>query len=83
MVIGAIFLAVFTTAALDVTGVLGVLSPIGEQGGNLPRIAVLNADFRGKPQPTNVLSWPSEERGAEFAGEAPEPPEPGAPDGRW
>ena len=41
------------------------------------RIAVLNADFRGKPQPTNVLSWPSEERGAEFVGEAPEPPEPG------
>ncbi|MGL4321222.1 MAG: rRNA maturation RNase YbeY [Paracoccaceae bacterium] len=27
------------------------------------RIAVLNADFRGKPAPTNVLSWPSEERG--------------------
>ncbi len=22
------------------------------------RIATLNADFRGKPQPTNVLSWP-------------------------
>lgn len=44
------------------------------------RIAVLNADFRGKPQPTNVLSWPSEERGAEFAGEAPEPPEPGEAD---
>jgi len=44
------------------------------------RIAVLNADFRGKPQPTNVLSWPSEERGAEFVGEAPERPEPGAPD---
>lgn len=44
------------------------------------RIAVLNADFRGKPQPTNVLSWPSEERGAEFVGEAPEPPEAGAAD---
>jgi probable rRNA maturation factor len=44
------------------------------------RIAVLNADFRGKPQPTNVLSWPSQERGAEFAGEAPEPPEPGEAD---
>ena len=28
------------------------------------RIAELNADFRGKPQPTNVLSWPSAERGA-------------------
>jgi probable rRNA maturation factor len=41
------------------------------------RIAALNADFRGKPQPTNVLSWPSEERGAEFVGEAPELPEPG------
>lgn len=24
------------------------------------RIAELNADFRGKPAPTNVLSWPSE-----------------------
>ncbi len=47
---------------------------------NDARIAELNADFRGKPQPTNVLSWPSEERGAEFAGEAPEPPEPGEAD---
>lgn len=28
------------------------------------RIAALNANFRGKPQPTNVLSWPSEERAA-------------------
>jgi probable rRNA maturation factor len=26
------------------------------------RISVLNADFRGKPAPTNVLSWPAEER---------------------
>jgi probable rRNA maturation factor len=42
------------------------------------RIAVLNADFRGKPVPTNVLSWPSEERGADVAGEDPERPEPGA-----
>ena len=25
------------------------------------RIADLNADFRGKPTPTNVLSWPAEE----------------------
>ena len=50
---------------------------ISLMGCNDARIAVLNADFRGKPQPTNVLSWPSEERGAEFAGEAPEHPEPG------
>lgn len=41
------------------------------------RIAALNADFRGKPQPTNVLSWPSEERGAEHEGALPAPPEPG------
>lgn len=44
------------------------------------RIAELNADFRGKPQPTNVLSWPSEERAAETPGEEPEPVEPGPPE---
>lgn len=44
------------------------------------RIALLNADFRGKPVPTNVLSWPSDERGAEFVGDAPDLPEPGDPD---
>ncbi len=48
---------------------------------NDKRIAELNEDFRGKPQPTNVLSWPSEERGSAKAGEmphlpAPEPPMP-------
>ncbi len=41
------------------------------------RIAVLNADFRGKPQPTNVLSWPSEDRSPEEAGVAPVAPLPG------
>lgn len=39
------------------------------------RIAELNADFRGKAQPTNVLSWPSEDRGAEDEGERPEAPD--------
>ncbi len=43
------------------------------------RIALLNADFRGKPVPTNVLSWPSEERGAETVGDAPDLPAPGTP----
>jgi probable rRNA maturation factor len=38
------------------------------------RIAALNADFRGKPMPTNVLSWPSEERAALGDGEPPRPP---------
>ncbi len=46
-------------------------------GADDARIAALNADFRGKPQPTNVLSWPSEDRAAETEGATPEPPEPG------
>lgn len=44
------------------------------------RIATLNADFRGKPQPTNVLSWPSEDRAAPNDGDGPELPQPGAED---
>lgn len=40
-------------------------------------ITVLNADFRGKPSATNVLSWPSEERGAAQDGDRPDLPEPG------
>jgi probable rRNA maturation factor len=44
------------------------------------RIAALNADFRGKPTPTNVLSWPSEERAAEAPGGMPDLPDPGDPD---
>lgn len=39
------------------------------------RIAALNAEFRDKSAPTNVLSWPSEERGARIAGERPDPPD--------
>lgn len=44
------------------------------------RIAGLNEEFRGKAKATNVLSWPSEERGAGQPGEQPELPEPGDPD---
>ena len=40
------------------------------------RIAALNADFRGKPQPTNVLSWPSSERAAKTDGATPYAPDP-------
>ncbi len=40
------------------------------------RIATLNSDFRDKPQPTNVLSWPSQELGAETDGGVPRKPEP-------
>ncbi|MEL7256398.1 MAG: rRNA maturation RNase YbeY [Pseudomonadota bacterium] len=39
------------------------------------RVAALNADFRGKPQPTNVLSWPSSERAAKTDGATPYAPD--------
>jgi probable rRNA maturation factor len=39
------------------------------------RIAALNADFRAKAQATNVLSWPSDERGAMAEGEVPVAPQ--------
>ena len=39
------------------------------------RIAELNSDFRDKPTPTNVLSWPSDDRAADQAGGAPDLPQ--------
>lgn len=39
------------------------------------RIAVLNADFRGKPAPTNVLSWPAQDLAAPEDGGTPDLPE--------
>jgi probable rRNA maturation factor len=39
------------------------------------RIATLNTEFRGKPTPTNVLSWPSEERAPQTPGAVPDLPE--------
>lgn len=42
------------------------------------RIGALNAGFRGKAAPTNVLSWPSEERAC--PGATPTTPEPGSAD---
>lgn len=39
------------------------------------RIAELNAGFRDKNKATNVLSWPSEERGVEIDGDVPVLPE--------
>lgn len=44
------------------------------------RIASLNGQFRGKGAPTNVLSWPSQERGAALAGAHPAPPVAGPAD---
>jgi probable rRNA maturation factor len=44
------------------------------------RIAELNGQFRAKGQPTNVLSWPAEERAPEAPGQSPARPDPGSPD---
>ena len=41
------------------------------------RIAALNTDFRKKVTPTNVLSWPAEERRSLVSGASPAPPAPG------
>ena len=67
--------------ALAARACRATLAQLGIEGGEISllacddtRIAALNADFRGKPQPTNVLSWPSEERGAETPGKTPRPP---------
>jgi len=46
-------------------------------GCNDARIAALNGDFRSRARPTNVLSWPNEERGAASPGTAPALPVPG------
>jgi probable rRNA maturation factor len=41
------------------------------------RIAVLNGDFRDKPQPTNVLSWPAADLAPAAPGGVPDLPAPG------
>ncbi len=45
-------------------------------GCNDDRIAELNAEFREKTTPTNVLSWPAEDLSAEDAGDNPLMPRP-------
>lgn len=63
-------------AVLAAAGLSGAGFEISLLGCDDRRIAELNADFRGKPQPTNVLSWPSEERGAATDGARPRLPRP-------
>ena len=59
------------TAALEGVGLIATHFEISVLACNDTRIKQLNADFRQKGQPTNVLSWPSEERAAEIDGEMP------------
>ncbi len=64
--------------ALDHLGLSPDRFEISLLGCNDARIAALNADFRGKPQPTNVLSWPAEDRAARVPGGQPARPQPDA-----
>ena len=70
------FLGAVFAALIACCGVAHALTPQQAlaiaTGDNDARIAALNADFRGKAVPTNVLSWPA------FDGPAPEEP-PGLP----
>lgn len=68
------------TAALSSLGLVPANYEIAVLGCDDARIAVLNADFRGKPQPTNVLSWPDEDLSPDEEGGDPFPPEDGDPD---
>ncbi|HRK41518.1 MAG TPA: rRNA maturation RNase YbeY [Gemmobacter sp.] len=68
------------TATLGHLGLDPVRFQIVVMGCDDARISALNGSFRGKAKPTNVLSWPSEERGSEYSGEAPVLPEPGTED---
>jgi len=67
-------------ASLALLGLPGAGLTLCLMGCGDARIAALNTDFRGKPQPTNVLSWPSQERAADDAGEVPPRPDCGTAD---
>ena len=69
-----------TDATLAELGLEPSVWEISLMGCDDARIAALNADFRGKPTPTNVLSWPSDERGVAVAGEMPLAPDPADPE---
>lgn len=62
-------------AVLDHCGLDADLCEISLLACDDARIAELNAEFREKPVPTNVLSWPAEDLAAEVPGEIPDQPE--------
>ncbi len=67
-------------ATLDELGLDPAGYAIVVMGCDDARIAALNTEFRGKPVPTNVLSWPSDDRAPDTPGTAPELPEGDADD---
>lgn len=77
---GAERAAVATMAALGLPVAGFTISLLGCDDS---RIAVLNADFRGKATATNVLSWPSEDLSGGPPGVLPTKPLPGDSDDPW
>ncbi len=65
------------TETLQAAGLDPMVCVVSLMGCDDARIAGLNAGFRGKAVPTNVLSWPAEDLSPEAPGAAPLPPEPG------
>ena len=57
--------------ALEISGVNPEGFEVSVMGCDDARIAELNTEFRGKPAPTNVLSWPAFELAARAAGTLP------------
>lgn len=77
----------FGLAALSDSAVRATLAALGMRGAGYTlcvmgcddaRIAELNGAFRGKGKPTNVLSWPSEDRTPDLPGGSPDVPELGS-----
>ena len=63
-------------AVLDHCDLDGDLCEISLLACDDARIADLNAEFREKTTPTNVLSWPAEDLSADEAGQTPASPSP-------
>ncbi len=61
-------------AALEISGVNPKDFEVSIMGCDDTRIADLNAEFRGKPTPTNVLSWPAFDLSAGKVGGLPAKP---------
>lgn len=63
-----------TKAVLDHHSIPANVAEIAILACDDARIATLNTEFRGKPTPTNVLSWPTEDLAPEKDGDAPVKP---------
>jgi probable rRNA maturation factor len=67
-------------ATLAALGLDAAATDVAILGCDDTQMATLNADFRDKPTPTNVLSWPETDLSPDIDGDPPHAPEPD-PDG--